>query len=110
MPDLLDAARRVVESSRWDDPDNHPPGTRPAPDRKAVDDLEAALDAYEWSDEPPEEPGYYWYANPRHARTILCVFEHNGELMVETSDGVISHPEAYDGEWAGPIPEPTDTE
>jgi len=62
--------------------------------------------AFQWRDEPPTEPGYYWYANPRHAKTILCVFEHDGGLFVETSNGVSSHPGLHDGEWAGPIPEP----
>jgi hypothetical protein len=60
----------------------------------------------QWSEEPPTEPGYYWYANPRHAKTILCVFERDERLLVKTDNGVFSNPEAYDGEWAGPIPEP----
>jgi len=61
-----------------------------------------------WQDEPPTKPGYYWYANPRHAKTILRLFEFKGGLYVETRDGVFSNPGAYDGEWAGPISEPVD--
>lgn len=109
QPHILDAARRVVESTYEEQ--SGQPDLRTAPDREAVDDLEHVLSAYEWAGEPPEEPGWYWmriakeYTEIVHVRQTADTLFCGGKILtkwLETKDHII--------EWAGPIPEPTDTD
>jgi len=67
----------------------------------------------QWTDEPPEEPGYYWIDIPDNAFTPSPVWiwdglppEWDGTHLMHALPGMESIPldEAEDGaRWAGPI-------
>jgi hypothetical protein len=61
----------------------------------------------------PTKSGYYWYrADVQHELTIFRVYKEDGEWCCSRDTGrnddenFVSN---YQGEWAGPIPEPVNT-
>ena len=73
----------------------------------------------EWTDEPPEEPGWYWHrTHDQHIKAddqIQCLREEYGKVYAlrKTQDeGVQEAPVTNDifedDKWAGPIPEPAE--
>ena len=59
-----------------------------------------------WTNEPPTEPGYYWFSSEPGTKRIFLVFDNLGILTVFD---FTNHPPSVSqlhGRWAGPIPEP----
>ena len=64
----------------------------------------------EWSDEPPEEPGWYWVQykiHPLNHKTICEVYESATGFRVRNHHAP-KVDEMENRQWAGPIPEPTE--
>jgi len=70
-----------------------------------------ALDL-EWTDEPPEQEGWYWYRERYRGEYLDPVIEyvgkHYGRLKINATRGAppVTH---LDAKWAGPIPRPSDS-
>lgn len=57
-----------------------------------------------YTDKKPTEPGWYWYCGRGWNHTPLIVYW-NPERKIRVMD-CLYRPEAMDGQFAGPIPEP----
>jgi hypothetical protein len=71
----------------------------------------------EWTDEPPEEEGSFWFNPPYEDPQIIYAYRSdNGENLYLTGlniaryhiDDAMEYPYFGDAKWAGPIPRPSD--
>ncbi len=77
-----------------------------------------------WTKDRPTSPGWYWFEADQSTapelreggRSVCLVLDHQGELYARlgpTSDRKCRNgwhrPSDLGGQWAGPIPEPTDS-
>ena len=64
-----------------------------------------------WTSEPPTEPGWWWYDfNGEFGSTPTEVWVTTDEIWARPL-GTISRPiHEWKGRWAGPIPEPRESE
>jgi len=65
----------------------------------------------EWTEQPPEEPGWYWVRDKPGNELVLSVYYPDDIewLCIKTSGGKMLGrvvPEPNGLQWAGPIPEP----
>jgi len=69
-----------------------------------------AMSDLEWTDEPPEEPGWYWCRRVvdgvKGASFVQQVYELDGVLEVMEGKSYSDVDELTCRRWAGPIPEP----
>ncbi len=62
-----------------------------------------------WTDEKPTAPGPYFYRENAQTRPVAFeVYEWAARLMMRWPDGSESEVDREDGQFAGPIPEPTE--
>ena len=68
----------------------------------------------EWTTEKPRNPGWYWRYVPNYQDVILEVIrgrEKNRKRLYVVGPGYSDELDSFrGGEWAGPIPEPTECE
>ena len=61
-----------------------------------------------WTTKKPTKVGWYWYRNDEGSVWIERVVRRNRRLALEGTAGYIYLSTRYPGQWAGPIPEPTE--
>lgn len=64
-----------------------------------------------WTDAKPTTEGWYWWRQrPETAELIVYVYDASGGLHVQFPDDEIQRLEDVNGQWAGPIAQPEETQ
>lgn len=63
----------------------------------------------EWNAEPPTREGHYWHRySDQHRPSVLRVFVEDGFWSVRGENAFETFLDNVTGQWAGPIPQPTE--